>query len=113
MCVRVFLCSVVLCRYRPCVGLIPRPRSPTKCLNMIHKFQGIISEPEQVKRTNPRKTATATTTTTTMMIMMIMSKLSLTFHVQITATSSVYCTGECNLHYDIFLPVEGICKYVQ
>jgi hypothetical protein len=23
MCVRVFLCCVVLCRYRPCVGLIP------------------------------------------------------------------------------------------
>jgi hypothetical protein len=26
-----FLCCVVLCGQRPCVGLIPRPRSPTKC----------------------------------------------------------------------------------
>jgi hypothetical protein len=31
--VRVFLCCVFLSRYRPCVGLIPRPRSPTKCPN--------------------------------------------------------------------------------
>jgi hypothetical protein len=31
MCVCVFLCCVVLCRKRPCVGLTPRPRSPTKC----------------------------------------------------------------------------------
>jgi hypothetical protein len=30
MCVRISLCCVVLCRQRPCVGLIPRPRSPTK-----------------------------------------------------------------------------------
>jgi hypothetical protein len=22
-----------MCRYRPCVGLIPHPRSPTKCSN--------------------------------------------------------------------------------
>jgi hypothetical protein len=28
-----FLYCVVLCRQRPCVGLIPRPRSPTKCPN--------------------------------------------------------------------------------
>jgi len=28
---RVFLCRVVLRRKRPCVGLIPRPRSPTNC----------------------------------------------------------------------------------
>jgi hypothetical protein len=27
-----FLCCVVLCRQRPCAGLIPPPRSPTKCL---------------------------------------------------------------------------------
>jgi hypothetical protein len=33
MCFRVFLCCVVLCRWRPCVGLIPRPRSPTECPN--------------------------------------------------------------------------------
>jgi hypothetical protein len=31
MCVHVFLCYVVLCRYRPCVGMIPRPWNPTKC----------------------------------------------------------------------------------
>jgi hypothetical protein len=30
MCFLVFLCCVVL---RPCIGLIPRPRSPTKCPN--------------------------------------------------------------------------------
>jgi hypothetical protein len=30
---RVFLCCVVLCRYRPCDGLITRPSSPTICLN--------------------------------------------------------------------------------
>jgi hypothetical protein len=29
----VFLCCVVLCRSRPCDGLITRPRSPTICLN--------------------------------------------------------------------------------
>jgi hypothetical protein len=33
MLVRVFLCCVVLCRLRPCDGLITRPRSPTVCLN--------------------------------------------------------------------------------
>jgi hypothetical protein len=33
MFVRVFLCCVVLCRWRPCDGLITRPRSPTICLN--------------------------------------------------------------------------------
>jgi hypothetical protein len=33
MFVRVFLCCVVLCRYRPCDGLITRPRSPAICLN--------------------------------------------------------------------------------
>jgi hypothetical protein len=33
MFVRVFLCFVVLCRYRHCDGLITRPRSPTICLN--------------------------------------------------------------------------------
>jgi hypothetical protein len=32
MFVCVFLCCVVLCRYRPCAGLIPPPRSPTKYL---------------------------------------------------------------------------------
>jgi hypothetical protein len=36
MFVCVFLCCVVLCRQRPCVGLIPRPRSPTKCLMTRH-----------------------------------------------------------------------------
>jgi hypothetical protein len=33
MFVRVFLCCVVLCKYRPCDGLITHPRSPTICLN--------------------------------------------------------------------------------
>jgi hypothetical protein len=33
MFVRVFLCCVVLCRYRPCDWLITRPRSSTICLN--------------------------------------------------------------------------------
>jgi hypothetical protein len=33
MFVRVFLCCVVLCRWRPCDGLITRPRSPTICQN--------------------------------------------------------------------------------
>jgi hypothetical protein len=33
MFVRVFLCCVVLCRQRPCDGLITRPRSPTISLN--------------------------------------------------------------------------------
>jgi hypothetical protein len=32
MFVRVFLCRVVLCRYRPCDGLITHPRGPTTCL---------------------------------------------------------------------------------
>jgi hypothetical protein len=31
MFVLIFLCCVVLCRQRPCVELITRPRSPTKC----------------------------------------------------------------------------------
>jgi hypothetical protein len=31
MCVHVFLCCAVLRRWWPCDGLIPRPRSPTKC----------------------------------------------------------------------------------
>jgi hypothetical protein len=30
--VRVFLYCAVLCRWRPCVGPIPHPRSPTSCL---------------------------------------------------------------------------------
>jgi hypothetical protein len=33
MFVRVFLCCVVLCRWRSCDGLMTRPRSPTICLN--------------------------------------------------------------------------------
>jgi hypothetical protein len=35
----VFCCPV--CRYRPCVGLIPRPRSLIRCPNKIHKFQKV------------------------------------------------------------------------
>jgi hypothetical protein len=34
-----FECCVVLCRYRPWVGLIPHPSSPTKCLNRFIKFR--------------------------------------------------------------------------
>jgi hypothetical protein len=33
MYVRGFLCCIVLCRWRPCDGLITHPRSPTVCLN--------------------------------------------------------------------------------
>jgi hypothetical protein len=32
MCVRVYSVCVVMCRERPCVGPIPRPRSPTDCV---------------------------------------------------------------------------------
>jgi hypothetical protein len=42
-----FFC-VVLCWYRPCVGLIPRPRSPTKCLNRF-----ISSEVKLLNRNRP------------------------------------------------------------
>jgi hypothetical protein len=35
MFVLVFLCFVVLCRQRPCDGLITRPRSPTICRNRL------------------------------------------------------------------------------
>jgi hypothetical protein len=42
----VFLCCVILCRYRPCVGLIPRPRSHTKC-PLIRKVQKLNSESDQ------------------------------------------------------------------
>jgi hypothetical protein len=38
MFVRVFLCCVVVCRQRPCDGLITRPRSPTICLNRSRNF---------------------------------------------------------------------------
>jgi hypothetical protein len=43
-----FLCCVVLCRYRPCVRLIPRPRSPTKCPNRF-----ISSEVKLLNRNRP------------------------------------------------------------
>jgi hypothetical protein len=33
VCPRFFLFCVVLCRQSPCIGLISRPRSPTKCPN--------------------------------------------------------------------------------
>jgi hypothetical protein len=35
--VHVSLCCVVLCRYRPCDGLITRPRSPTICRNRLRQ----------------------------------------------------------------------------
>jgi hypothetical protein len=34
-------------------GLIPRPRSPTKCPKLIHKFQKSTSESEQAGEPNP------------------------------------------------------------
>jgi hypothetical protein len=34
VCLRLFCVCVVLHRYWPCVGLIPRPRSPTDCLRL-------------------------------------------------------------------------------
>jgi hypothetical protein len=37
VCVRLSVLCCPVCRYRPCVGLIPKPRSPTKCL-WIEKF---------------------------------------------------------------------------
>jgi hypothetical protein len=47
MCFCVLLCCDVLRKYKPCVGLIPRPRSPIKCPKQIHKFQKSNSESEQ------------------------------------------------------------------
>jgi len=38
-CVWVFLCCVIQCKLRPCVGLIPRPRSPTKRSNRFINFR--------------------------------------------------------------------------
>jgi hypothetical protein len=32
VCLRVSVLCCPVCRWRPCVGLIPQPRSPTKCL---------------------------------------------------------------------------------
>jgi hypothetical protein len=47
MSVRVFLCCVVVCRYRPCVGLIPRLKSPTKCPDRLINCRSYDSESEQ------------------------------------------------------------------
>jgi hypothetical protein len=58
MCVRVFLCCVVLGRQRPCVGLIPRPRSPTNCPNRFISFRKLI-----LKRNRPRGLILKETTT--------------------------------------------------
>jgi hypothetical protein len=44
----VFPCCVLLCRYRPCVELIPRPRSPTNCPNRF-----ISSEVKLLNRNRP------------------------------------------------------------
>jgi len=46
--VRVFLCCVVLCRQRPCVGLIPRPGCLNRCRNRI-----ISSEVKILNRNSP------------------------------------------------------------
>jgi hypothetical protein len=56
MCVRVFLCCVVLWKERPCVGPIPHPRSPINCPNIFMSFRKIDFKREQAKRTNPWKT---------------------------------------------------------
>jgi hypothetical protein len=57
MCVRVFLCCVVL--YCICIGPIPHPRNvPT--VQHICKFQKINSKPKQAKRPNPWKTTITT-----------------------------------------------------
>jgi hypothetical protein len=34
VCLRLFCVCFVLCRWQPCDGLIPRPRSPTDCLRL-------------------------------------------------------------------------------
>jgi hypothetical protein len=34
-----FCVCVVLCRWRPCIGPIPRPRSRTNCLNIFVSFR--------------------------------------------------------------------------
>jgi hypothetical protein len=56
MCVCVFLCLCCpVCRYRPCVGLIPQPRSPTKCLwieKSIKEGQGPIRTVEASEQNN-------------------------------------------------------------
>jgi hypothetical protein len=36
VCLRLFCVCVALCSKLPCVGLIPRPRSPTYCLRLIN-----------------------------------------------------------------------------
>jgi hypothetical protein len=32
VCLHVFVLCCPVCRLRPCIGLTPQPRSPTKCL---------------------------------------------------------------------------------
>jgi hypothetical protein len=44
MYVCVFLCCVVPCTWRPCVGLVHRPRSPTNCPNWFVSFRKVNSE---------------------------------------------------------------------
>jgi hypothetical protein len=42
MCTRVSLCCTVLCKYRPCDGSIPRPRSPPEVSGRDLQFQKFI-----------------------------------------------------------------------
>jgi hypothetical protein len=54
MFVRVFLCCVVLCRYRPCDGLITRPRSPAICLNSLRNLL-YVRRPGSNRAVEPQK----------------------------------------------------------
>jgi hypothetical protein len=38
-CMSAFSCSIILCRLRPCDGLIPGPRNPTRIWKRIHSFR--------------------------------------------------------------------------
>jgi hypothetical protein len=38
MFVLAFLCRALLWRYRPCIGLIPRPGRPTKCRVLLNWY---------------------------------------------------------------------------
>jgi hypothetical protein len=43
VCVHIFLCCGVLCRWRPCVGPIPRPRILTNCLRGYDGYDEVFS----------------------------------------------------------------------
>jgi len=50
--VHVLLCCVLLGRYSPCGGLIPRPMSLTK-MSKLFTVSEVNSESDQVRRPNP------------------------------------------------------------